>query len=282
MRTSSFLSGALLLLGGAITGSHAQGECLDKSAVVHTGTPAGKEIKYANLTFYVAEPDPRNPRTKARAGAAVLYLSDVFGLGIVENKLLADSFARAGYLTIVPDLFDGSPAPGDISVPGFNTTEFLARHNPTTIDPKIASSIRYLRRNRRISRIGAPGYCFGGRYTFRFAGPSGVASVQNGRDAYIDATYAAHPSLLSAEEILAIGAPASIAAAATDPLFDDDARVAAEKTLKQSTQPYRVTVYSGTDHGFAVRANLADPEQKEGKEEAFLQAVAWFDRWLLA
>ncbi|KAL1841457.1 hypothetical protein VTJ49DRAFT_7012 [Mycothermus thermophilus] len=282
MRTSSLFSTALLLLGGAITGSHAHGACLDASIIAHTGTPVGKEIQYDNLTFYVAEPDRRNPHAKARAKAAVLFLTDVFGLGIVENKLLADSFARAGYLTVVPDLFDGSPAPGDINVPGFNTTEFLAKHVPETIDPKIATSIRYLRRRRGISRIGAPGYCFGGRYTFRFAGPSGAASVQNGRDAYIDATFAAHPSLLSAEEIKVIGAPASIAAAETDALFNDEARLAAEKTLKETDQPYRVTLYSGTDHGFGVRANLNDPQQKEAKEEAFLQAVRWFDRWLLA
>ncbi|KAL0933639.1 Protein AIM2-like protein 7 [Colletotrichum truncatum] len=29
-------------------------------------------------------------------------------------------------------------------------------------------------------------------------------------------------------------------------------------------------LYSGTDHGFAVHANLSDPQQKVAKEETFI------------
>jgi hypothetical protein len=39
------------------------------------------------VTFYVSKPDRNNVRTKARAGKAVLYLTDVFGLALRENKL---------------------------------------------------------------------------------------------------------------------------------------------------------------------------------------------------
>jgi dienelactone hydrolase len=192
---------------------------------------------------------------------------------------LADSYARAGYLTIIPDLFDGNPAPEDLNDPNFNATEFFMLHNPGTIDPKIAKAINYLRVNKNISKIGAPGYCFGGRYSFRFAGASGVASGPS--NAFIDAAFAAHPSLLEDEEIEAIGAPAAIAAAEDDPLFADAARLNAEVLLRGTNQPYRTTLYSGTHHGFGVRVDLSDDEQREGKEDAFLQAVAWFDRYLI-
>lgn len=116
---------------------------------------------------------------------------------------LADSFARAGYLTVAPDMFNGKPAPGDINVPGFNTTEFLAAHGPEATDPIIASTVAYLRDELGIKRIGATGYCFGGRYSFRVAGKNGGA----------DATFAAHPSLLENGEIEAVEGPASVAAA---------------------------------------------------------------------
>jgi hypothetical protein len=43
---------------------------------------------------------------------------------------------------------------------------------------------------------------------------------------------------------------------------------------------YQMSLYGGTSHGFAVRANVTDPEQKFAKETAFLQAVRWFDNWL--
>jgi dienelactone hydrolase len=214
-------------------------------------------------------------------------LTDVFGLALNENKLsvtpssppqtplanrllsLADSYARAGYLTVAPDMFAGNPAPGDINVPGFNTTEFLARHGPEVTDPIIATTISYLRSKLGVKRIAAPGYCFGGRYAFRFLAGDGR----------VDVGFAAHPSLLEAPEISAIQGPVSVAAADNDNLFDADSRFAAEKLLvaKPEKLAYEVHLYSGTEHGFGVRVSLTDPQQKYAKERAFLQAARWFD-----
>ena len=52
-----------------------------------------------------------------------------------------------------------------------------------------------------------------------------------------------------------------------------------EELLQKSSQTYSVALYSGTEHGFGVRANVSDPPQRFGKEEAFFQAVRWFDTW---
>jgi hypothetical protein len=49
--------------------------------------------------------------------------------------------------------------------------------------------------------------------------------------------------------------------------------------LANTSQPYQVNLYGGTSHGFGVRANVSDPEQKFGKEAAFYQAVRWFNVW---
>ncbi|KAK4237936.1 protein AIM2 [Achaetomium macrosporum] len=274
--SSSVLATALLLFGGAIAGcsGKSSSSCLDASIVAHSGQPTGKEVVYNNITMYISKPDSKGSRTKAREGTAVLYLTDVFGIVLPENKLLADSFARAGYLTIAPDLFAGDPAPGDLNVPGFNTTDFLARHNTTTTDPIIASTIAYLRTHLNVSRIAAPGYCFGGRYAFRFLAADRGA---NG----IDVGYAAHPSLLETSEIGAIAGPVAVAAADGDNIFTAEARAQAEAVLVDVGQPYQVSLYSQTPHGFAVRANLSDPGQKWAKEQAFLQAVRWFDRFFV-
>ena len=52
-----------------------------------------------------------------------------------------------------------------------------------------------------------------------------------------------------------------------------------EAMLANTSQPYQVNLYGGTSHGFGVRANVSDPEQKFGKEAAFYQAVRWFNAW---
>lgn len=56
-------------------------------------------------------------------------------------------------------------------------------------------------------------------------------------------------------------------------------RAEVESLLGQSGQPFLLTLYGGTSHGFGVRANISDPRQKFGKEEAFLQAVRFFNNW---
>ncbi|KAK3898508.1 protein AIM2 [Staphylotrichum tortipilum] len=273
--TFSLVSTALLLVGGAVASCHgkpAACQTLDASIVAHSGTPVGKEVKNGDVTLYITEPDKKNGRAKARSGAAVLYLTDVFGIALPENKLLADSFARAGYLTIAPDLFNGSPAPGDINVPGFNTTAFLAAHGPEVTDPIIASTIAYLRQKHGITHIAATGYCFGGRYSFRVLAPGGGVEVG----------FAAHPSLLEGGEITGIAGPVAIAAASNDALFGPAPRADAEAKLTAGSQKWQVNLYAGTQHGFGVRVDLSDPQQKYAKEEAFLQAVRWFDRFLVA
>ena len=113
---------------------------------------------------------------------------------------LADSFARAGYLTVMPDIFSGDPAPHDIT---FNSSEFLARHTTNATDPIVATTIDYMRQNLGVKVLAVTGYCFGGRYAFRFGGENRGTDV----------VFAAHPSLLEDDEVSGVNAPASIAAA---------------------------------------------------------------------
>lgn len=65
----------------------------------------------------------------------------------------------------------------------------------------------------------------------------------------------------------------------TDELLGPERRVEIETLLREAGSAYQVSLYSGTAHGFAVRANVSDPQDKFGKESAFLQAVRWFDTW---
>lgn len=117
---------------------------------------------------------------------------------------LSDSFARAGYLAVAPDMFNNDPAPADLATPGFNATAWTLLHSPPAVDPIIAKAVAYLN-SRGIDKIATAGYCYGGRYAFRLLAA----------DKGVDAGFAAHPSLLENSEILAITKPISVAAAGT-------------------------------------------------------------------
>lgn len=262
------LLASLLLAANVLASS-----CVDSSIIAHNGTSIGKEVVHQGITLYVTGPthgkhDRRKSGKTAKSDVAVLYLTDVFGIQLLENRLLADSFARAGYLTVAPDFFNGTPAPLDLNNPNFNTTAFLAAHGPSVADPITATAVDYIRNVLGIKRIAATGYCYGGRYSMRLAG-SGAAG----------AAFAAHPSAWEDGEVTAIQGPLSIAAAETDSMMLPARRASLEGLLMNSTQGTQLTLYSGTSHGFGVRANVSDPWQKFGKEEAFLQAVRWFDKW---
>ncbi|KAI3391830.1 hypothetical protein diail_6707 [Diaporthe ilicicola] len=240
----------------------------DTSIIANTGDPVGTEKVVDGTTFYITKPGADAPAT---AGAAVLYLTDVFGINLTENKLLADSFARAGFVTVAPDMFQGNPAPADLNDPTFNTTAFLAAHGPNVTDPIIEGAINYMRSTFNISKLAVTGYCFGGRYSFRF--------VDAARTVKADVAFAAHPSAWDDSDVSSIGAAAAVAAADQDELMPPSLRAHLEALLLNTSHPYQVDLYSGVQHGFGVRANVSDPVQKFAKESAFLQAVRWFNNF---
>ena len=65
-----------------------------------------------------------------------------------------------------------------------------------------------------------------------------------------------------------------------DHIFPPEKRHKSEVILAETKQPWQLNLYSGCEHGFAVRAELSNKEKKFGKEQAFCQAVIWLDTWL--
>lgn len=122
---------------------------------------------------------------------------------------LADSFARAGYFVLAVDLYEGFPAPDDHDRPdlGFDAMAFLVNHTTLETDPIVERGIRTLRHTFNMTRVGAAGYCFGGRYTFRFA-----TAEKRAAGIGVDVIVAAHITNVSDEEIRARTVPTTIAA----------------------------------------------------------------------
>jgi dienelactone hydrolase len=72
----------------------------------------------------------------------------------------------------------------------------------------------------------------------------------------------------------------AISAAETDAIFPAEKRHKSEEILAQTKQPYQINLFAATEHGFAVRGDPKIKLQKFAKEQAFLQAVTWFDTFL--
>ncbi|KAK8022767.1 alpha/beta-hydrolase [Apiospora rasikravindrae] len=235
----------------------AAGKCpvTDVSALRSTGDPVGNTTVFENVTMYYT-----GQEDKCRQDTAVLFLTDIYGLASPEDLRLADSFGRAGYFTVAPDLFDGAPSPLDMNAPGFNQTQFLAAHGPDVTDPLVAKGIRYLREVRGYPRVAVTGYCFGGRTRGRrrVRGAPGHVDGRRGRGHYAAGLGRARPARRAEP-------PAR--------------RQEMENLFDNLTTPWQVDLYSGAMHGFAVRGNLSDPQMRFAKETAFIQAVRWFQFW---
>jgi dienelactone hydrolase len=235
---------------------------------------------------------------------AIILLTDVYGFTFPNTRLLADHFALNGYLTIIPDLFNGNEVPFP-PPSGWNLQEYINTKmpRPGTVDPIIEKTVEWLRREKGVSKIGGVGYCFGGKYVCRWLRAPGVG---------LDAGFTAHPSFVDVEEVQGIQGPLSIAAAGTfptplsfacvwsgitvrevssigylandaietDAIFTREKRHETEDILAKHTVPYQIFLYSDVEHGFAVKGDLSNAKARFAKEQAFKQAVGWFDEFV--
>ncbi|KAJ6558375.1 Alpha/Beta hydrolase protein [Mycena capillaripes] len=238
-------------------------------AVTHEGTPEGKLEKIGGIECYIATPTIPYPKERV-----LIFLTDIFGLALPNNRLLADDFARNGFKTIVPDLFSGDPilvAPP----PDFDREKWSASHGPAETRPIIDSVIGALKEEGVIGFAGA-GFCFGARYVFDLA-----------FDGILKVSAVSHPSRLVVPDDLekyatVSKAPLLINSCEIDKAFPLEAQVQADAILGDGkfAPGYHREYFPGCSHGFAVRGDMSDPKVKAGKEGAFKASVEWFAKYL--
>ena len=90
-------------------------------------------------------------------------MTDIFGI-FINAQMLADEYANNGYLTIIPDIFQGDQiSVSDMSSGKADLPTWLKSHQPEHVEPVIESTIKYARETLGVKKIGAVGYCFGGK-----------------------------------------------------------------------------------------------------------------------
>ncbi|KAK6992957.1 dienelactone hydrolase endo-1,3,1,4-beta-D-glucanase [Favolaschia claudopus] len=239
--------------------------------VTHEGVPEGKMEVIGGIECYIATPTIDYPKDKV-----VLLVTDVFGVPLVNNKLLSDDFARNGFRTIMPDLYNGDAVPPDALNPGnsFDLQGWVAAgHEQEDIRPILDNVIAGLKAD-GVNSFAAVGYCYGARHVFNLA-----------FDNVIKVAAGAHPSRLKVpedlEKYVAVSkAPLLINTCTVDQQFPHESQARADAIFKDFGPGYRREYFDGCTHGFAVRGDLSDPKVKAGKEGAFQATVEWFMKYL--
>ncbi|KAJ7634473.1 dienelactone hydrolase endo-1,3,1,4-beta-D-glucanase [Roridomyces roridus] len=240
--------------------------------VTHEGTPEGKMEIIGGIECYIATPTVDYPKDNV-----VLFLTDVFGLALENNRLLADDFARNGFKTIVPDLFNGDPVPKNAFEPGttFDREKWAPNHGPAQTRPRIDGVMMALKAE-GVTAFASTGYCFGARYVVDLA-----------FDGLIKASALSHPSRLIIPDDLekykaTCTAPLLINSCEVDQSFPLEAQAKADEIFGDGkfAPGYRREYFEGCRHGFAVRGDMSDPKVKAGKEGAFKSTVEWFLKYL--
>lgn len=228
------------------------------------GTPKGVMKTINGVNTYVAKAHrASNPRR------ALLLLTDIFGLPLVNSKLMADDFAANGFDTFIPDYLNGDSVPINPD-PTFNMTAWFTRHGEAQTMPVLLATMAGLEK-KGFTEFASTGYCFGGLYSTRL-------SQKN----LVKVGTMAHPSLLTTPDdfntlLTHSHVPVQINSAQLDTAFSPAIQAIADSILGDGKYKpgYNRTFFTGVGHGFAVRANLSDPVAKAAKEGAFIAAVEW-------
>jgi len=242
--------------------------------------------------------------------AIIVMYSDIFGLLLPNNKLIADSYAKSGeYLVYLPDFFQGDPVQlkvADLLIPVDAAKQstlgkytgllasapsfimWMTRHKFATTDKVCMDFLGSLRRaTPKSQKIGMVGFCWGGRYAIRAGLESNMIEMDGEKVPLVDAVVALHPSnMVLQQDVQPLVVPVSYGWGLEDPQVKIETKGQVEeihaKAKKAGTKVPEMEhkVYKPGRHGFAVRGNPDDPEERKCLEDSVTQVLDWFKRWL--
>lgn len=191
-----------------------------------------------NFTTYVARPagDPK---------AAIVVIQEIFGVNAgIRRK--CDRLAEEGYLALAPDLFwrleRGVELDPDVEPEFQRALELMGEFDQDQGIRDIEAAIRWARDESGGGKVGAVGYCLGGRLAFMTAARTDVNATVGYYGVGID-------GLL--REKSAIAHPLMLHIPTEDGFVDKPTQKAMHEGLDDHP---KVTLhdYEGLDHGFAT------------------------------
>ncbi|KAH8832877.1 alpha/beta-hydrolase [Flagelloscypha sp. PMI_526] len=235
------------------------------TGTVHIGEAKGKIEKINGIETYIATPSIDYPKDKA-----LLLLTDVFGIPLLNNKLLADGFAENGFYTVIPDYLNGDPVPAaELEAGKIKLADWFPKHTQEYTRPPLDKVIAGLK-EKGIKEFAATGYCYGARYVFDLA-----------FDDLLKVSVVSHPTFIEPKDLEEYfsksSAPLLINSCTNDGAFPHEKQEAADKIFGDGKfKPgYKREYFEGASHGFAVRGDPNDAKQKADMDGAFKNAVVW-------
>jgi len=268
------------------------------SGHIHEGTPKGSVQEINGLSVYVS-----NPPSSTTPKAALIFISDILGWELPNTRLVADEYAQQGFKVYLPDFFQGDSLPGwtvpslapwpeqsaqkSFFVAGKDTASAMAlfgpwslKHRDAVVRPLINGFVDYIKTNPQTvgtpkGKIGAVGFCWGGRHAVLLANGSA--------DHWVDAVVALHPSGISVpSELEPVTKPTAILAGEIDTMFDAKAATQVKELFQEKAPsvPTHVEIFPEMVHGWSNRGDMTNQKTKEGKEKAHEVSLHWFEKYL--
>jgi carboxymethylenebutenolidase len=199
--------------------------------------------------------------------AAILVIQEIFGVNAgIRRKV--DDWAAKGYVAAAPDLFwrfaPGFHVDPDVPEQMAHAFEIRTQFDPAKGIEDVEATIRTLRALLPTGgKVGAVGYCMGGRVAYLTATRTDIDASVGYYGAGIDAAL---------NEAHAIARPLLLHFAGNDHFIPEDARAKIGEALGPNPH-VTIHTYPGVDHGFATtsgkRRDDATAELADARTEAF-------------
>ncbi|KAF1810783.1 alpha/beta-hydrolase [Eremomyces bilateralis CBS 781.70] len=269
--------------------------------------PTGEMASLGSIDCYISKPSdyPHSP------SKLLLFLTGGTGIKSTNNQLQADKYASEGFVVVMPDQFEGNPAPNSATdsvddaspiieklkhgaadvVKSFRIDMWLAYHTPQRVLPVLHKVLESAHEEfadavANGGGVYGVGYCFGAKYILLLAGEHketlgwGKTEVDEERGItttgpMIKAGAVAHGTLVEKEDVAGVKVPMCLICVENDSLFPDEVRRRGVEALEKAEVEHEVKVYPKVPHGFAVYGDYEDPAIKQAQDVAFGQMLGW-------
>ncbi|GAA4047312.1 dienelactone hydrolase family protein [Parerythrobacter jejuensis] len=212
------------------------------------------------FSAYVARPE-------SEPKAAIVVIQEIFGVNAGIRKK-CDLLAEQGYLAVAPDLFwrlrRNIELDPDVEAEFQQALDYMGQFDPDVGIVDIESTIKWARAETGGKKVGAVGYCLGGKLAF-------MTAARTDSDASVGYYAVGVPDMLN--EANAIANPLMLHIPTADGFVD----AAAQKAMHEGLDSHpKVTLhdYDGLDHGFATQ--FGKRRDEDGAQLADSRTDAFF------